>query len=92
MFERGTLCKIVSRQVYILEPLQLGTNPFFFFLSFFLLYCSWPFYEHPDVQDAITETMQPVAEKLAGQKLQFSGLFGVREYKKGAFVQMHFDM
>ena len=39
----------------------------------------------------ISETMLPIAEKLAGEKLEQVALFGVREYHKDAYLRMHFD-
>ena len=47
--------------------------------------------DYPAVRDKIHELYLPIAERLSGQKLQPTYIYGLREYKHGAVLKAHRD-
>lgn len=51
----------------------------------------FPLDDYPGVKNRIHELYLPIAEKLSGQKLQATYVYGLRQYGKGAVLKAHRD-
>ncbi len=49
------------------------------------------FDNYPDVRDKIHEIYQPIAERLSGQKVEPTYVYGLRKYSNGAILKSHRD-